>query len=314
MEAIPQNTKQFGNKSCCFTSPSQHPGRLAQTMTPDLTRLPDRERCPFHLRKPTSTKYFNQFLKEPKPQSRTPYISKGKGFPCTGQLTQEEGPEEGIWLRILPQSGELWNAIRSGQPQWKETIGCCLWVYTQSEAFCGSWWNMAPSVCLFETPLSSLHGKALMVGEAADDAPGKLTLFILRHFASATLKCSSASGRGFGEAPPTGNSHSKNVPLTGHPNHTSVVLLLTSWVKERFLSCCSGLTGPQGQPKATSWMDDPMSISSWLRDILLQTELVFLRSLFVTFYQQLPQPSVAHTITSGKNKDCFVRSTAVIFL
>lgn len=123
----------------------------------------------------------------------------------------------------------------------------------------------------------------------------------LGHCASATLKNSSTSGRSFGEAP------NKIVFPPGHPNYTSVVLLLTSWIKERCLSCCSSLTDPQGQPKSTSWLAGPTSISSWLHDFLLQTEMVFLHSFFLTFYQQLSQSSVAYNITSGKNKNCFVQ-------
>lgn len=99
----------------------------------------------------------------------------------------------------------------------------------------------------------------------------------------------------------------KIVLPSGHPNYMSVVLLLTSWIKERCLSCCSSLTDPQGQPKSTSWLAGPTSISSWLHDFLLQTEMVFLHSFFLTFYQQLSQSSVAYNITSGKNKNCFVQ-------
>lgn len=87
----------------------------------------------------------------------------------------------------------------------------------------------------------------------------------LGHCASATLKNTSLSGRSFGEAP------NKIVFPPGDPNYTSVVLL-TSWIKERCLSCCSSLTDPQGQPKSTSWLDGPTSISSWLHDFLLQTD------------------------------------------
>lgn len=43
----------------------------------------------------------------------------------------------------------------------KPLVAACKQVCAQSKAFCSSWWNMAPSLCLFEMPLSSLHGKAL---------------------------------------------------------------------------------------------------------------------------------------------------------
>lgn len=76
MDVIPQNIKQFGNESCWFTSPSEHSSRLTQTMMLSLTKLPDGERCPFHLRKSTSTKYFNQFLKVQNPQTRTSFVRK----------------------------------------------------------------------------------------------------------------------------------------------------------------------------------------------------------------------------------------------
>lgn len=138
MEAIPQNIKQFGKKSCCFTSQSEHSGRLTQTMTLDLTSLPNRERHPFHRRKPTSAKYLNEILKEPKPQSRTPYVRKGRAFPCTGQLTQEEGPEEGIPFRILPQSGGSGLVTRGGR---KPSVAVCECVCAQNEVFCSSWGN-----------------------------------------------------------------------------------------------------------------------------------------------------------------------------
>lgn len=74
MDVIPQNIKQFGNKICLFTSPSECSSRLTQTMMLSLTKLHDGRRCPFHLRKPTSTKHLNQFLKVQKPQSKTSFI------------------------------------------------------------------------------------------------------------------------------------------------------------------------------------------------------------------------------------------------
>lgn len=131
-----------------------------------------------------------------------------------------------------------------------------------------------------------------MGGEAADDATGKLPLFIsimdilVQPCLNVLLLVAGALGKLLQLFPP------QDIQTTP--------LLSFFWThepsKERLLPCCSGLTDPQGHPKAMSWLDNPKSISSWLRDILLQTQLIFLRF----FYQQLPQLSVAHTITSGK--------------
>lgn len=140
MEAIPQNIKQFGNKSYWFTSPSEQPGRLTQTMMLHLIRLRNRERCPFHLRKPTSTKYFTQMLKEPKPQSRTPYVSIGKGFPCSGQLPKKKGQRREFASGSChkAESFEMQSRLvsRSGR---KPSVASCGCVRAQSEAFCSSW-------------------------------------------------------------------------------------------------------------------------------------------------------------------------------
>lgn len=128
-----------------------------------------------------------------------------------------------------------------------------------------------------------------MGGEKVDDVPGKLILFI-PILGILPQPCSNVllpAAGALGKLLQLETATTKMFP-PGHPNHTTVVLLLTPWVKERLLSCCSGLTDPQGQQKATSLLDNPMSISSWLHDILLWTELIFLHSLFVTLYQQLP--------------------------
>lgn len=75
-----------------------------------------------------------------------------------------------------------------------------------------------------QSQASACQAEGQMGGEAAEDATGNLHFIpILGIFASAMLKCSSASIKGFGEAPLTVNSHNKNVPLPGHPKHISVV-------------------------------------------------------------------------------------------
>lgn len=125
--------------------------------------------------------------------------------------------------------------------------------------------------------------------EGADDSPGMLSLFmpILGILPQPWSKSLLPVPVEFWGSP------KKIIFTSGHPNYTSAVLLLTSWIKERLLSCWSNLTDTQGQPRSTSWLGDLTSISSWLPDFLLQTERVFLHSFFLTFYQQLLQPSVA---------------------
>lgn len=88
-----------------------------------------------------------------------------------------------------------------------------------------------------------------MRGEAAEGAPGKLALFIPilgilpQPCLNALLPVSGALGKLLW----LGAATTKTFPRPpGHPNHTSVVPLPTPWAKERSLSCCSGLTDPQG--------------------------------------------------------------------
>lgn len=120
------NIKQFGNKSCWFRSPSEHSGRFTQTML-NLTKLPDGERSPFHLRKPTSRKYFNPFLKEQKITKQDFLCQKGQRVLLfwAGNPERRDRGGNSLWV---PATKRRDQKCLLGHPQQKETIICCLYV------------------------------------------------------------------------------------------------------------------------------------------------------------------------------------------
>lgn len=55
-----------------------------------LTKLPDGERCPFHLRKYTSTKYFNQLFKQQK-TTKQDFLCQKEPALVLGRQPRKEG-------------------------------------------------------------------------------------------------------------------------------------------------------------------------------------------------------------------------------
>lgn len=77
MEAIPQNVKQFANKICCSSSPSENPCSVTQIRVHYLTRTPDGERCSLQVRKLTSPKNFSRVFKETETTNQESEREKG---------------------------------------------------------------------------------------------------------------------------------------------------------------------------------------------------------------------------------------------